>query len=105
MDGYFRLGMVNQHKDLLKPGDQCIGGGYYQFDWTSMMMISMMTSASVKNWKLNIMSDMGGVKPFSYGHGVAIGFLEIRSKSRKSKLPFSRRGKNIREIRSVACDF
>ncbi len=30
-DGYFRLGMVNQHKDLLKPGDQCIGGGYYHF--------------------------------------------------------------------------
>ena len=28
MDGYFRLGMVNQHKHLLKPGDQCIGGGY-----------------------------------------------------------------------------
>ena len=27
MDGYFRLGMVNQHKDLLLPGDQCIGGG------------------------------------------------------------------------------
>ena len=22
MDGYFRLGMVNQHKHLLKPGDQ-----------------------------------------------------------------------------------
>ena len=29
MQGYFRLGQVNQHKDLLKPGDQCIGGGYY----------------------------------------------------------------------------
>ena len=26
MDGTFRLGMVNQHKHLLKPGDQCIGG-------------------------------------------------------------------------------
>ena len=26
MEGYFRLGMVNQHRDLLKPGDQCIGG-------------------------------------------------------------------------------
>ena len=39
MDGYFRLGMVNQHKDLLKPGDQCIGGGYYQFDWTSNRLI------------------------------------------------------------------
>ena len=31
MDGVFRLGMVNQHKHLLKPGDQCIGGGYYHF--------------------------------------------------------------------------
>ena len=28
MEGYFRLGMVNQHKHLLKTGDQCIGGGY-----------------------------------------------------------------------------
>ena len=35
MDGYFRLGMVNQHKDLLKPGDQCVGGGYYHFDYTT----------------------------------------------------------------------
>lgn len=33
MDGHFRMGMVNQHKDLLKPGDQCIGGGYYRFDY------------------------------------------------------------------------
>ena len=35
MDGYFRLGMVNQHKHLLKSGDQCIGGGYYHFDFVS----------------------------------------------------------------------
>ena len=44
--GYFRLGMIrsalcdashmkNQHKHLLKPGDQCIGGGYYHFDFVS----------------------------------------------------------------------
>lgn len=39
MDGYLRLGMVNQHKDLLKPGEQCIGGGYYQFDWTSNRLL------------------------------------------------------------------
>lgn len=39
MDGYLRLGMVNQHKDLLNPGDQCIGGGYYQFDWTSNRLV------------------------------------------------------------------
>ena len=35
MDGFFRLGMVNQHKDLLKPGDSCLGGGYYHFDYTT----------------------------------------------------------------------
>ena len=39
MDGHFRLGMVNQHKDLLKPGDQCIGGGYYRFDFISYRII------------------------------------------------------------------
>ena len=39
MDGFFRRGMVNQHKDLLKPGDQCVGGGYYHFDYTSNRII------------------------------------------------------------------
>ena len=39
MDGYFRLGMVHMHSDLLKPGDQCIGGGYYQFDYASNRII------------------------------------------------------------------
>ena len=39
MDGVLRLGMVNQHKDLLKPGDQCIGGGYYTFDFVSNRII------------------------------------------------------------------
>lgn len=39
MDGTFRLGMVDQHKHLLKPGDQCIGGGYYHFDYTSNIIL------------------------------------------------------------------
>jgi len=39
MDGHLRLGMVSQHAHLLKPGDQCIGGGYYQFDWTANRML------------------------------------------------------------------
>ena len=39
MDGHFRMGMVNQHKDLLKPGDQCIGGGYYRFDYVSNRIV------------------------------------------------------------------
>ena len=37
--GVLRLGMVNQHKDLLKPGDQCIGGGYYTFEFVSNRII------------------------------------------------------------------
>ena len=39
LEGVFRLAMVNQHKDLLKPGDQCIGGGYYHFDFVSNRII------------------------------------------------------------------
>ena len=39
LDGYFRLGMVYQHKDLLQAGDQCIGGGYYRFDYVSNRII------------------------------------------------------------------
>ncbi len=35
MDGYIRIGMVNQHRDLLQPGDSCLGGGYYHFDYVS----------------------------------------------------------------------
>jgi len=38
-DGYLRLGMVNMHKDLLLPGDDCIGGGYYSFDYVSNRLI------------------------------------------------------------------
>lgn len=39
MDGHLRMGMVNQHKDLLKPGDRCIGGGYYYIDYTTNRII------------------------------------------------------------------
>lgn len=39
MNGYFRMGMVYQHKDLLMSGDQCIGGGYYTFDYVSNRII------------------------------------------------------------------
>lgn len=39
MDGYFRMGMVKQHEDLLIGDDVCIGGGHYQFDWTSNRLI------------------------------------------------------------------
>jgi hypothetical protein len=34
-EGHFRLGMVNLHKHLLKRGDHCLGGGFYQFNYTA----------------------------------------------------------------------
>ncbi len=38
-DGHFRLGGVSQHRDLLLPGEQCIGGGYYRFDYVSNRIV------------------------------------------------------------------
>ena len=37
--GYLRLGMVYQHKDLLKSDEECIGGGYYRFDYVSNRLL------------------------------------------------------------------
>lgn len=37
--GYFRLGMVELHKDLLLPGEECYGGGYYEFDWPANRLV------------------------------------------------------------------
>lgn len=37
--GRLRLGMVNQHRDLLRRSDVCIGGGYYEFDYVSNRML------------------------------------------------------------------
>lgn len=37
--GHLRLGMVNLHRDLLLPGEQCMGGGYYEFDYINSRLI------------------------------------------------------------------
>ena len=39
MEGFLRMGMVDQHRDLLLPGDDCIGGGYYAFDYVANRII------------------------------------------------------------------
>ena len=36
--GEFRYGDVMMHRDLLKAGEDCIGGGMYEFDWVNMTM-------------------------------------------------------------------
>lgn len=37
--GCLRLGMVNMHKDLLLSGEECLGGGYYEFDYVSSRLL------------------------------------------------------------------
>lgn len=35
LDGHLRIGSVKMHKDLLQPGDTCIGGGFWEVDYLS----------------------------------------------------------------------
>lgn len=37
-DGVFKFGDVNMHKDLLSPGEACIGGGEYEFNYVDLRM-------------------------------------------------------------------
>ena len=31
--GYLRIGTVHMHRDLLQPGDRCLGGGFWEIDY------------------------------------------------------------------------
>ena len=55
LSGYFRLGRVNLHKDLLTPGDFCLGGGYYHFDYTSNRIILDRSSYDFGKPKWNLL--------------------------------------------------
>ena len=37
--GHLRLGMVTLHRDLLMPHEQCLGGGFYEYDYAANMLI------------------------------------------------------------------
>lgn len=39
LDGHLRIGSVKMHKDLLQPGDTCIGGGFWEVDYLSRRLI------------------------------------------------------------------
>lgn len=38
-DGILRLGRARRHCELLKAGERCIGGGYYEFDTLSNRLL------------------------------------------------------------------
>lgn len=33
--GHLRLGLVTLHRDLLLPHEDCLGGGFYEFDYAA----------------------------------------------------------------------
>ena len=37
--GHLRLGMVTLHRDLLLAHEQCLGGGFYEFDYVGNRLI------------------------------------------------------------------
>lgn len=37
--GHLRLGMVTLHRDLLMPHETCLGGGFYEYDYASNILI------------------------------------------------------------------
>lgn len=37
--GHFRFGNVNMHRDLLQRGEECLGGGFYEFDYAGGKML------------------------------------------------------------------
>lgn len=38
-EGYVRLGDVRLHRELLWPGDYCLGGGFYRFDYVNRLVV------------------------------------------------------------------
>ncbi|MBR3884093.1 MAG: hypothetical protein IKJ31_04975 [Bacteroidaceae bacterium] len=51
-EGVLRLGLVNRHRELLKPGESCLGGGYYELDYIShrMLLSGMSTDYGEPEW-------------------------------------------------------
>ncbi len=37
--GHLRLGMVTLHRDLLMAHEQCLGGGFYEFDYVDNRLL------------------------------------------------------------------
>ena len=64
LDGHLRMGMVSQHKDLLKPGDQCIGGGYYYIDYTANRILLDRSSYDFGKPKWHLLDQL--VVPVAY---------------------------------------
>ena len=56
-------GMVNQHKHLLRPGDQCIGGGYYHFDFVSNQIILDRESYDFGRPKWHLLEGLKSLQP------------------------------------------
>ena len=68
-DGTLRLGAVKRHCELLKPGEACIGGGFYTLDYvTHRLLLSGASSQYGKpQWE-----EINALKVSAYYQGLEI---------------------------------
>jgi len=65
-DGHLRFGVVRLHRHLLQPGDVCMGGGYYDFDYTSGTMVLSRSSYDYGPPRWDTLADNRLILPREY---------------------------------------
>jgi len=75
-DGHLRIGYVDQHRELLMPGDQCIGGGWWEIDSVGMRLVLSRCSYDFgePKWKYLLWDDIPLKVPSLY-KGMAIVYV------------------------------
>ncbi len=63
------MGMVRRHYELLRPGEICYGGGYYEFDYLShrLLLSGISTDFGAPAWER-----LSAIKVSAYYRGLAI---------------------------------
>ena len=73
--GHLRLGMVTLHRDLLLPHEQCLGGGFYEFDYEGNRLVLSGKSFDYGPPRWNKVSEL--LVPVAY-RGVPIIYRDYR---------------------------
>ena len=68
-EGVLRLGTVKQHCELLKPGEKCIGGGYYELD---CIMHRLLLSGASSRYGEPVWEQLERLKVSGYYQGLRI---------------------------------
>lgn len=70
-EGILRLGVVKRHCELLKPGEKCIGGGFYTLDYVTHRLLLNGASSQYgePQWK-----EINALKVSAYYQGLEIAY-------------------------------